>query len=502
MAVTSTTARTTVLITGLPQNIPIFQFNVAADLLVLDGGALNTGRDPATVLTFGSDYVTTGGGYDSNNNLQTGSVVISAGGAGAVIAGDYITIVRNLSLIQNQSFVSTGPRTPLLTEQDDDRLTEIAQELNDGITRSIRAPDQEDLDWVLPNADARIESFPFFDSNGDLTLYTLADILAAISSGTVTAAANTFYAGPTSGAAATPSFRAIVAGDLTGLTGFALAGPIGSSNLTMATGKLLGRTTGATGAIENITPNSTNFTFAAGALNTIQDITTTSSPTFKGVSSTRTDGSYGFTWNSASGSFGGAVSGTTFLFDSITGSKTVWAVDAGAVFYFSRLTTNGILRTSGANGAVSVISFGQIPGTTTNDNASAGNVGEYQSASRSTGSPISLTSNVGADITSVSLTAGDWDVEGNPYIALGATTTMTACNWWISTSSATYPGGTTQVSFYNFAIAAAAGQAFGYPTPTVRISLSGTTTVYFSIAATFATSTLTAAGSIRARRVR
>ena len=502
MSVSSTVAKTTVLITSLPQTIPVFEFNVSADLLVLDGGASNTGNTPATVLILSSDYTVSGGGYNAANQLQTGSITVVSGGSGNVVVGDYITVTRGISLVQTSSFVSTGPKTPLITEQDDDNLTEIAQQLNDAVTRSMRAPAQETADWVMPNATTRALSFPFFNSAGVLITYTLADIIASVSAGTAPVAANKVYAGPATGAAANPTFRSLTSADLTGLTGFATAGLIGSSNLTMVTGKLLGRTTGTTGAIENITPNSTNFTFAAGALNTIQDITTTSSPTFKGVTSTRTDGSYGYIWNSATGSFGAAVNGTTFQFDSITGGKTIFAIDGTQNWYFSQLTTNGLLRTSASSGLTTVAAFGQLPGTATNDNASAGNVGELVTASRSTGSLLALTTNVASNITSISLTAGDWDVQGNPYISLGTSTTVSASNWWISTTSATYPGGTDSVSFSNIAIAASAGQAFGYPTPTVRISISTTTTVYFSIAATFATSTLSVAGTIRARRVR
>lgn len=184
------------------------------------------------------------------------------------------------------------------------------------------------------------------------------------------------------------------------------------------------------------------------------------------------------------------VDSATFASGAVDGSTT--QLSGGAII----VKDGGITTAKLAAGGVSV------PGTTTNDSAATGYVGEYVTATVDTGSPVSLTSNVAANITSISLTAGDWDVQGNPYIALGTTTTVSACNWWVSTTSATYPGGTLQVSYYSIAIPAAASQAFGFPTPMFRISIAGTTTVYFSIAATFATSTLTAAGSIRARRVR
>jgi len=50
---------------------------------------------------------------------------------------------------------------------------------------------------------------------------------------------------------------------------------------------------------------------------------------------------------------------------------------------------------------------GQIPGTQTNDNAAAGNVGELQTNQANT---VSMTSGISNTVVSVGLTAGDWDV--------------------------------------------------------------------------------------------
>lgn len=501
MSVSSSVARTTVLVTALPATIPIFEFDTFSDLLVVDGGASNTGRDPATVLTHGSDYTTTGGGYNASNQLQSGAIIVVAGGAGDVQFGDYITITRNISLTQPNSFIATGPKTPLITEQDDDNLTEIAQELNDGVVRSMRAPVQEDLDWVMPNALARASSFPFFDANGDLIVYTLADLVAAVGTGSSSAVhANYAYMGPTSGSAAIPTFRAITSADLTGLTGFASAGLIGASGLTMHTGKLLGRTTGLTGAIEDITA-SANLSLAAGTLDTVQDIQTTSEPQFKRVYVARSDNDYSFISTGAVKSFGTAVSGTTFVFDSLT-NGTIYAVDDSANWYFSKLTTNGLLRTQGGSGLTTVAAFGQIPGTATNDSAAAGDVGEYKETVVAAGSAISLSTGTAADVTSVSLTAGDWDVEGIVKFLYAATTTSSALVSWINLTSATYPGSGTGSGFFSVPVTANTGNLLGLPTPTLRVSIATTTTVYLGTAATFATSTMTAFGSIRARRVR
>jgi hypothetical protein len=50
-------------------------------------------------------------------------------------------------------------------------------------------------------------------------------------------------------------------------------------DMQMSSARLLGRTTGSTGAVEEITPG-TSLTFSAQALNTIQDIRTTATPSF------------------------------------------------------------------------------------------------------------------------------------------------------------------------------------------------------------------------------
>jgi hypothetical protein len=121
MSVASTVSRLQFTITGLPQTLAVtFPFNVAADLLVTDG---------ATVLVLNSDYTVTGGGYNALNQLQGGSVTVVGTGSSAVQVSDVITISRGISPVQTTTFASTGILTPLMIEQDDDKLTLLVQEL-------------------------------------------------------------------------------------------------------------------------------------------------------------------------------------------------------------------------------------------------------------------------------------------------------------------------------------------------------------------------------------
>lgn len=166
----------------------------------------------------------------------------------------------------------------------------------------------------------------------------------------------------------------------------------------------------------------------------------------------------------------------------------------------STTPSTGAFTTLSSTGAFTPSSTNGIIGTTTNNNANSGCWGEYNSATQST--PVSLTSNAAADIISINLTAGDYDVMGSCYITLGTSTNMTALAIWCNTSSATYPGGTEGISYFNINVPAAANQTFGIPTPLHRISMASSGTAYFSVAATFTGGTLTAQGTIRIRRVR
>ena len=137
-----------------------------------------------------------------------------------------------------------------------------------------------------------------------------------------------------------------------------------------------------------------------------------------------------------------------------------------------------------------------IQGTTTNNNANAGSVGEYASSSNQT--PQALTSPGALNITSISLTAGDWDVYGvSQYIPGGGAVTQFA-SLWISSVSATDPADGRE------ALAGTDAGAYGYGLtayPT-RFSLSTTTTIYLSTFAIFSVGTLSVVGIISARRRR
>lgn len=139
-----------------------------------------------------------------------------------------------------------------------------------------------------------------------------------------------------------------------------------------------------------------------------------------------------------------------------------------------------------------------IVGTTTNDNASAGNVGEVIESTLASGSATSLTTSTAKTVTSISLTAGDWDVWGNIWVTPAGSLTRLRIDLSATDNTiVTAPngGGSNQSSN-----AGGTGAAISI-NATRRVSVASTTTYYLVASADFS-STATAYGYIGARRRR
>lgn len=155
-----------------------------------------------------------------------------------------------------------------------------------------------------------------------------------------------------------------------------------------------------------------------------------------------------------------------------------------------------------------------ISGTPTNDNAPQGFLGEYIQSTIPTGSAVALTTATPANVTSISLTPGDWDVDCQGDFNPGATTSVTQYNVGVSLTSATLPtqpGGTVGaatlapdagITVNQAAMVPAAGFAIAPLTARITIGGNAAVTVFMVAQATFTVSTLAAFGTIRARRVR
>lgn len=149
------------------------------------------------------------------------------------------------------------------------------------------------------------------------------------------------------------------------------------------------------------------------------------------------------------------------------------------------------------------INSSAVLGTTTNDNAGAGRLGELISSTVLVAGAVSLTNGVNADVTSISLTAGDWDVWGNISTNPNAATTQSNLLTWINTVSATLPTFPNEGAANSNPAALAAGTiTMTMFTGQKRISVASTTTVYLSVNCSFAVNTQAAYGYLAARRRR
>ena len=176
-----------------------------------------------------------------------------------------------------------------------------------------------------------------------------------------------------------------------------------------------------------------------------------------------------------------------YAFQSGSSSGTVNSGTIGQLAYYA---ANGI--------AVSGGQLGNVAGTSTNDNAAAGNVGEFVTSHVNESSGVSMTNNVATDITSISLTAGDWDVFGNVSMINNGSQLAQYGQCWASLTSATKPDNSLTAAMYGPTTTL---QWVYLAIPPLRVSIASTTTVYLS-GQMGSNGTITGSGTISARRVR
>lgn len=180
-------------------------------------------------------------------------------------------------------------------------------------------------------------------------------------------------------------------------------------------------------------------------------------------------------------------------------AQVVFAPSGRNIEFFPNATKALTLATTGnATFAGSATITGGIVGTTTNDSAAAGKVGEYVESVIAAGSAVSLTTATAANVTSISLTAGDWDVSSLVHFSMSGTT-ATVFAFGPHTVSANLPA-----TDYVGDLRSLTGitDTLRLAGQVQRFSLSGTTTIYLVAQSSFSAGTVAAYGTIRARRVR
>jgi len=224
---------------------------------------------------------------------------------------------------------------------------------------------------------------------------------------------------------------------------------------------------------------------------------------------------------------GGATSGVTGILPAANGGTGISSLGTGVATALgvnvgtagSPVVNGGALGTPSSGVGTNLtalnatqLTSGTIPaartnghqnGTATNDNAAAGEVGELITATQ--GSAQALTTNVALSITSISLTAGDWDVSGTISFSYGGgagtvSTLVTSISLTTNTLDATL-GRLNSFNFGTSGLAITGG--FTMDAPVTRVSVSSTTSVFLVGQSGFGgATTATGTGIIRARRVR
>jgi hypothetical protein len=197
------------------------------------------------------------------------------------------------------------------------------------------------------------------------------------------------------------------------------------------------------------------------------------------------------------------------LLQDATGGRTVawsnitFATNNGAAPSINT-TINGstYIGISGTSSAWIGYPVNQGLGTTAGTNAAAGYVGEVLSSTIAIGSATSLTTATGKSVTSLALTAGDWNVWGNIGYIAAATTTVSLLTGSISTTNNTQATSPNGGGYAQLQATLTTASTNILPVGMTQINVSTSTTVYLVATATFAVSTMTAYGSIYARRAR
>jgi len=145
-------------------------------------------------------------------------------------------------------------------------------------------------------------------------------------------------------------------------------------------------------------------------------------------------------------------------------------------------------------------SVAHVPGTTTNDSAAAGQLGEYVQAS---GSANFSGSGSAQNFASMPLTAGDWNVAG--IAVFGGAGATSSSDWIFNISNVSTPSGTTGSIAPVIAHArqpAGADYSIVLTYPSFQYKLAGSNTIYAHCQSTFSTSTYGATAVMIARRAR
>ena len=168
---------------------------------------------------------------------------------------------------------------------------------------------------------------------------------------------------------------------------------------------------------------------------------------------------------------------------------------------FSGYSGSGLSGYSGPSGVSGFSGSFPLTGITNGSNAAAGNVGEYISASIAAPG-TAITSGVVKNLTSIALTAGDWELFGfgGCLGAGGPATTLSEFYTAFSVNNNDIPNDPS--ALWNGASFNLGSFYMSFAIPVYRVNITSPTTYYLNVQATFGANTMTCFGRISARRMR
>ena len=193
-----------------------------------------------------------------------------------------------------------------------------------------------------------------------------------------------------------------------------------------------------------------------------------------------------------------AAAGPTTIF-----SKDCISVQSSAVLHMDSVSLDQCGFALNANGATFMGNQVHMEDNSNGTSAAAGIVGEVKSASVSADSGVTLTTATPANVLSMSLSAGDWEVSGRCNYSLSSVTISGGSLWvgGISNTSATLPSDYLRTFIYGPTLTTGSPSLSAVITPW-PFNSSSSQTIYLVCEATFTAGTVKAYGSLEARRMR
>lgn len=187
-----------------------------------------------------------------------------------------------------------------------------------------------------------------------------------------------------------------------------------------------------------------------------------------------------------------------------SGTWTLPAVTLGGAITYGGVTLTNAVTGTGKMvlDTAPTVSQPNLVGTTTNNSAAAGSVGEFVTSAQAIAA-TGLTNNVASTTASISLTAGDWDVWIDALFDGDPTTVVDRVIASLSTVNSTLDNNTgNRADVCGFHLTPFQYSRLCPTVGPVRVSLAGTTTYYFVSMANFTVSNCGTGGVISARRRR